>query len=213
MNRLQVAFHDMREALTVQELKAFVLLRQSSPTAEDKRKVITLSGGTLEAPKIENAMRALSTKILSAGSGEGKKRVYPANYVEDTSDEACNVAEEDLGEDLFVACCAEQGDEDAMFVSEYEDSVTEWTQDQPELASCFSAYTAARGRLRDKAKSRGFGRAGPKAVKKRARKDEALAARHWPKGSRHPPAVFAARKDIGNSNVLAEAGMETPHER
>ena len=59
-------------------------------------------------------------------------------------------------EELLIAQMAEQGDEDAIFVAEYEDQITEYIQDQPELAPCFSAYVAAPDRLRDCAKSRGF---------------------------------------------------------
>ena len=75
--------------MTLQEIRAFILLRQSSLPSEDKRKVITLTGGAVAADKVENAMRTLSTRILTSGM-EAKKRVYPANYVdaEDHHDEA-----------------------------------------------------------------------------------------------------------------------------
>ena len=155
VNRLSVAFHELGDSVTIKELKAFILLRQSNLNAEDKRKVITLTGGTLDAPKIENAMRTLSTKILGS-SLEGKKRIYPANYVDDDDYEDANLAEEDRDEDLVIEQLAENGDEDAIFVTEYENQILDLVQELPELASCFSSYTAARQRLKDRNKSRGF---------------------------------------------------------
>ena len=152
VNRLSVAFHELGDAVTMKEFKAFILLRQSYLTTEDKRKVITLSGGTMEAEKIENAMRTLSTKILTSSS-EGKKKIYPANFVETEETDEAHFMEEDYDEDQMLVYFAELGDEDAVFITEYEDSINEIIQDMPELASCFSAYAAARQRLRDRAKS------------------------------------------------------------
>ena len=205
VNRLSVAFHELGDSVTIKELKAFILLRQSNLNAEDKRKVITLTGGTLDAPKIENAMRTLSTKILGS-SLEGKKRIYPANYVDDDDYEDANLAEEDRDEDLVIEQLAENGDEDAIFVTEYENQILDLVQELPELASCFSSYTAARQRLKDRNKSRGFWPPkGKNKVKARARaslraKDSQCVAR-WRRGSRHPPAAYAASKDIGVLNV------------
>ena len=155
VNRLAVAFHELGDKVTVKELQAFILLRQSSLTSEDKRKVITLSGGTMEVAKIEQAMRTLSTKILTTGS-EIKKRVYPANYVEAEDADEAFFAEDGPDEEGLFTQLAEEGDEDALFVSEYEGQILDYIQEMPEMAECFSAYTAARARLRDKARSRGF---------------------------------------------------------
>ena len=65
VNRLAVAFYEMGENVTLKQIKAFIMLRQSALTSEDKRKAITLSGGTLDSARIEQAMRTLSTKILT----------------------------------------------------------------------------------------------------------------------------------------------------
>ena len=107
----------------------------------------------VEANKVEAAMRALSTRIL-ASSSEGKKKIFPVSYVDtDETSEDVMMAEKDMDEDLAFYQMAEQGDEDAIFVTEYEDNIVEWVQEQPELASCLSAYNAAWLRLRDKAKT------------------------------------------------------------
>ena len=76
------------------------------------------------------------------------------NHVDEEYDEILMADEDD--EDLCVTQMAENGDEDAMMVCEYEGSIQEVVQDVPELASCYTAYVQARQRLQDKAKSRGF---------------------------------------------------------
>ncbi|CAE7543717.1 unnamed protein product, partial [Symbiodinium pilosum] len=110
---------------------------------------------TLDASKIENAMRTLSTKILSSGM-EVKKRIYPANFAEENDYDDANMAEDDRDEDAMIEQMAEEGDEDAVFVTEYEGQILDLVQELPELASCFSSYTAARQRLKERNKSRGF---------------------------------------------------------
>ena len=65
----------------------------------------------------------------------------------------------------------EQGDEDALMITEFEDQLIEACQDNPDLSMCFSAYTEARGRVREKIRSRGFwppakGKGKPKGSKK-----------------------------------------------
>ena len=69
-----------------------------------------------------------------------------ANFVEDCPDD-----------EALVAQMAEDGDEDAIFVSEYEGQILDYVQEMPELSECFTAYTAARARLRERARSRSRG--------------------------------------------------------
>ena len=162
VNRINVAFGDLSANTTVADLKAFILLRQSSLSAEDKRKVITLTGGEMSATKMEKAMRSLSTKILGSGPGsqsEAKKKVYPVNFVDDeTNDEPINFTAEDdaYDEELVLQTLSEQGDEDALVIQDFEEQLIDLCQDNAELSLCFSAYSEARGRIRDKLKSRGF---------------------------------------------------------
>ena len=154
VNRLTVAFHELGDQTTIKELRAFILLRQSGLSSEDKRKVITMTGGDMEAKKIEQAMRTLSTRILASGT-EMRKKVYPANYVEEDFDEA-NLVDDGIDEEALLEQWAEQGDEDALFVTEYEEQVLDLVQELPEMANCFSAYAAARNRLKERVQNRGF---------------------------------------------------------
>ena len=81
MLRLQAAFHDLGESVNVKDMHAFVLLRQSSLSNEDKKKVLAMTGGQMDQSKIEQAMRTLSTRVL-LGTVEVKRKVYPTNFAE-----------------------------------------------------------------------------------------------------------------------------------
>ena len=83
VNRMNVAFAEIPD-VTIQEIKAFIMLRQSFLNAEDRKRVLAMTGGTLQAKKVEDAMRQLAPKILVGNTGvEAKKKVYAVNYVED----------------------------------------------------------------------------------------------------------------------------------
>lgn len=73
VNRLSVSFHELG-TLTVKDIKAFIVLRQSSLSVEDKKRVLTMAGNPLTQEGVEKAMRQLSTKVL-VGQGESKKGV------------------------------------------------------------------------------------------------------------------------------------------
>ena len=156
VNRLNVAFQDLGE-VSLQDMKAFVLLRQSSLQADDKRKVIVMTGGKLESVKIEQAMRSLHTRILGAGgSGDGKKKVYPVNYTEEEPDEIHLTQDDEADEEMVLQAMMDAGDEDAQVILDFEEQLVDVCQESPELSLVFNAYAEARGRLRDKLKSRGF---------------------------------------------------------
>ena len=50
----------------------------------------------------------------------------------------------------------EEGDESALVIQEFEDSIVQVCQDSPELSMAFSAYQEARAKIRDKVRGRGF---------------------------------------------------------
>ena len=64
-------------------MQAFVMLRQSGLSSEDKKKILTMTGGKLDltAAAVDQAMRSLSTRVLM-GPGEAKKKIYPINSSE-----------------------------------------------------------------------------------------------------------------------------------
>ena len=195
--RLQAAFHDLGTKVTVSEMQAFILLRQSCLSNEDKKRVLSMTGGELSLSKVEQAMRTLSTRVLF-GSGEVKKKVYPANYV-DTGDEHVNQADEIMTQSTYhvsvdedealtaetIESLVQAGDEDAMVVQQFERDFENMMQDIPDLQSALVTYQEARARISDRKRSRGFwpsksrgksfGRGGKKGGFKGSGKDELLA--------------------------------------
>ena len=160
-NRMSVAFQEVGDAVTIGEVKAFLLLRQSALGGEDKRKIISMTNGALDYHKIDMAMRALSSKVLSDGHGSSRKKVYPVNFVEEESSEhpedaLMTSADEYLDEETALQWLLHEGDEQALLVQEFEDQVVDVVQESPELAMAFSAYQDARARIRDRIRSRGF---------------------------------------------------------
>ena len=59
-------------------------------------------------------------------------------------------------DETLMEVLIQEGDEDAAMVSDFEQAASEVLQSDPELASAFNAYTEARRRLNEKARSRGF---------------------------------------------------------
>jgi hypothetical protein len=155
VNRLNVAFTELGQ-VDIADMRAFILLRQSALLAEDKKKVITLTGGELTAKKVEGAMRSLSTKVLG-GQTDQKKKTYPVNFMDDDYEEVNHAGDDDgWDEEMILQSLVEQGDEDAQTVSDFEDQLIDVCQESSELSLCFSAYADARARIRDKLRARGF---------------------------------------------------------
>ena len=155
VNRINVAFEEVGGDTTVRQVRAFVMLRQSALGSEDKKRVVAMAGG-YELEKVEAAMRSLSTKVLGAGDTV-KKKIYPANLVEDDTEETTFMAEEEMEEDQVLAVLLEEGDETALLIQEFEDQVIHVCQDAPELAMAFSTYQEARQKLREKLVAVGSG--------------------------------------------------------
>ena len=167
VNRLQVAMDELG-AKSIKEFHAFLLLRQSSLSPEDKKRVLTMTNGDMDTKKIEQAMRTLATSILS--SGEIKRKVYPTNYVEPEQNmvnneqeafSAGNVSqynsheEEELDQE-FVDHLASQGDSDALNVMSFERDLEEMFQEVPDLHNALLSYQEARTKILERKRSRGF---------------------------------------------------------
>ena len=161
-NRMSVAFHEVGESVTIGQVKAFLLLRQSALDSEDKRKIIAMTNGDLDYHKIDMAMRALSSKVLGDGGSGSKKKVYPVNFAEEESKDASEDVLMATGTDDYVdeeeafQWLLHEGDEQALLVQEFEDQVVDVVQESPKLAMAFSAYQDARARIQDRIRSRGF---------------------------------------------------------
>eukprot|EP00435_Cladocopium_sp_Y103_P017364 s1359_g4.t1 len=169
VNRLAVSFHELG-TLTVKDIKAFIVLRQSALGVEDKKRVLTMAGDPLTQEAVEKAMRQLSTKVL-VGQNEGRKKVYPVNFVEDEPDEAFVTQEHEMmDEEQAIILMAEQGDDDAQLIKEFEDQLIEVCQENQDLAMCYTSYAEARTKIRERLRHRGFWPSGQKGRGKGGKK-------------------------------------------
>lgn len=152
-----VAFEEVGADTTLKSAKAFVLLKQSCQSTEDKKKILTMTSGVLEVSTTENAMRSLSTNVLT-GATE-KKKVYPTNFAEPDEDIATvdnsgdyhntfvSIEEEDTLTTEVVEQLASTGDSDALAVQTFERDLEDLFQEIPDLHSALVSYQEARGRI------------------------------------------------------------------
>ena len=166
--RLQAAFNEIGDDVTVKQMQAFVMLRQSGLSSEDKKKILTMTGGKLDLTAVDQAMRSLSTRVLM-GPGETKKKIYPINFTEveeppAQSDESLPVQstyvayheEEDVLTTEHLEYLVSQGDEDANVVQQFERDFEEMLQEIPDMQQAMVSYNEARQRINDRRRSRGF---------------------------------------------------------
>ena len=155
VNRMSVSFHELEDQ-SLKDIRAFIMLRQSALSVEDKKRVLTMAGNPLTPSSVEKAMRQLSTQVL-VGQPEGKKKVYPINYVEEEPEEIHYAMENEImDEEQAIILMAEQGDDEAQLIKDFEDQLIEVCQDNQDLATCFNAYADARAKIRDRLRHRGF---------------------------------------------------------
>ena len=165
VNRLQVAMDELGK-VSVKEFHACLLLRQSSLTAEDKKRVLTMTGGEMETTKVEQSMRTLATTILST---EPKKKVYPTNFVETENPNVSMDDESNVNNAYFMQAdeedalnaenpeyLAQGGDEDALLIQQFEKDFEDMVQDIPDLQTALVSYQEARQRISERRRSRGF---------------------------------------------------------
>ena len=165
-NRLNVAFDDLGSDIKIQDVKAFILLRQSCMTSDDKKKVLTMTGGNMDTKRIDQAMRSLATRVL-AGRNDPRKKVYPTNFVDeepvessDNFEPAWNVtssgADDDYDDSEFIEQLANQGDSDALVIQTFENDLEDLFQSPPDLQNALISYQEARLKLSERKKFRGF---------------------------------------------------------
>jgi len=160
------------QKLQIDDLQAYITLRGAQLSSEDKKRIILDSDasldGTLTIGRVQEAVRLLGTSFFNEMTGLGKKasksKVYDSATlaVEDgdsfaeTEDQAHLSHHEDWNEDDILETMLAEGDEDAVFVSDFESAASEVLQSDDDLAAAFSTYVEARRKLNEKFRSRGF---------------------------------------------------------
>ena len=100
---------------------------------------------------------------MTAGRRTGKLKTYDQTTLmaedqeEMEPDQTAFSAETmDDDEEAMVVALAQEGDEDASLVADFEAAASELLQNDDELAAAYNAYADARRRLNDKVRNRGF---------------------------------------------------------
>ena len=167
--RTDVAWSELlsqQPQIRLEELQAYITLRGSQLSAEDKKRVLieagAENGGVLTMQKVTAAIRLLGAGFFQDYTGTKKAKLK-------TYDQTAFLAEEDADHDQdlyytmdeendeeFLDQLAQEGDEDAILVAEYEAAMSDTVQDDKELATALTAYQDARRRLSERFRNRGF---------------------------------------------------------
>ena len=137
--RHEACFEDLLQKdheVTLKEIQSYVLIRHSSLSSEEKKRIIVDSNGILKYETTREAIRLLGSRFFQdlQGASRGKLKTYDVHSVEedhDTSSDNHNAkgdgvfVNEEIDEESVFASLMQQGDEDAIFVSEFEDQIIE----------------------------------------------------------------------------------------
>ena len=184
---MEANFNELIQRQTsLEEVRAYVLLRQSSLSAEDKKKILLEHGGKLSYRQVVSSYRLLGSKFfqeVQSGRPAQKTKVYDVNFVEepdsggptmDPPEKVIMLTQEDPDPELdteFLEAMVAMEDQDALTISAFESELEEFLQDTPELFEAFVSYQEARQKLLDKKRNRGFWppRGGKKGFKGRGK--------------------------------------------
>ena len=155
------------KGVTLEEIRAYVMIRHSQLTGDEKKRIIVDNKGILTYDATRDAMRLLGSRFFQdlQGGGTKKWKTYDVHSVDEQEPTYAAVSvEEAVDEEHAYQVMLEQGDEDAIFINDFEDQIIEAVQESGDLAHCFLSYQEARSRLRERARHRGFWppRANPK---------------------------------------------------
>ena len=160
------------QKLKIDDLQAYITLRGSLLSSDDKKRVILESDSSLEGQltinKVQEAIRLLGTSFFQDMTGinktSGKTKVY--DQVHATMDETETQVEsedhshayqhEEIMEEEVMETLLTEGDEDASFVADFENAAADLLQGDADLSAAFSAYTETRRKLSEKVRFRGF---------------------------------------------------------
>ena len=169
----------LAKQLSLKDLQAYVTLRGSNLSAEDKKRVILESEasteGKLTLVAVQKAIRMLGAgqEMISGRRGPSKLKTYDqATLVADGSDideldQPTFVTEVQEDDESVVDALVQEGDEDAILVADFESAALDVLQGDEDLACAYNSYADARRRLNEKVRHRGFW---PISPKEKARK-------------------------------------------
>ena len=177
LSRMEANFVELISRGTkLEEVQAYVLLRQSLLPPEDKKRILVEHAGNLTYDPVARSFRLLGSKFfndLHGGRASLKTKVYEANVSEVQDAEAFKATEDSTSDRAFIAhhdyvpeseeldaetfeifLAAE--DQDALAIQSFEQELEDFLQDIPEMHDAMVTYLEARSKLLEKKRSRGF---------------------------------------------------------
>lgn len=134
--RADVAWTEViSRGLKLEELQAYVVLRGSLLSAEDKKRVLVEAGAEagaqLTMTRVNAAVRMLGAGFFREYTGGKKTKLktydqtaFMTEEIESTSQEAFVTQEDDYDEE-YLDALLQDGDEDAVLISEYETAIND----------------------------------------------------------------------------------------
>ena len=161
LDRHDVHFEELlAQGVTMEEVRAYVLLRQSQLSAEDRKKIVVEMGGKLEYSKVVSAIRLLGSRFFADLQGQRTARTknYDANMFEKATPEEPERAFQATAQGLldearpeldaeFVEAMVAVEDPDALAVQGFEEELEGFFQDTPDLQEALVSYLEARQKL------------------------------------------------------------------
>jgi len=146
-----------------EDIRAYILLRNSGLGAEDKKKLIVASHGDLEYKAIVSSLKLLGSKffheVQSNSKFPNRVKTYDVNAVFD-DDLGSSTIDDDqvfVGEAWDDADLPyDESDPDAVVCMQFEESLVDALQADSDLAACYNTYLEARKRINDRNRNRGF---------------------------------------------------------
>ncbi len=91
MARHEVQFEDLiSQGVSLSDVRAYVLLRNSGLSADDKRRVIVDANGDLTYPKVTSALKLLGSRffheVQTGNKQSSRNKTYDVNYLQDDND-------------------------------------------------------------------------------------------------------------------------------
>ena len=161
--RHDIAFEDIISAgVTMEEIRAYILLRQSTLNADDRKRIIVDNKGRLNYEEARKSLRLLGSRFFQeVQHGVVGKRTKTQEIHEVEEEEALVAQFEDtnapeIDEEIHFQMLLDEGDEHAQFCHDFEEQILNVCQEHPDLSACFNTYQEARQKMREKARNRGF---------------------------------------------------------
>lgn len=164
ISRMESHFSELIARHTsLEEVQAYVLLRQSAIPPDDKKKILLEHSGQLSYGPVVKSLRLIGSKFFhefQSGKASTRNKVYDALLAEepDASPDEPSVEKQILfaGYDEeaeldpeYVEALAAQEDADALIIQSFENEFEEFIQETAEMHLALTTYVEARQRLLD----------------------------------------------------------------